>query len=69
MIGNVAGMKQYLHHLQQDFTMMKDNMASELSVLEGTVPNTKVMENMERHMIDVQGWMQTREARNLLLTK
>eukprot|EP00975_Prorocentrum_lima_P017547 3705594-Prorocentrum_lima.AAC.1 len=29
MIGHVAGMKKDLHHLQQDFTLMQDNMASE----------------------------------------
>eukprot|EP00975_Prorocentrum_lima_P012363 2620515-Prorocentrum_lima.AAC.1 len=46
-------MKEDLHHLQHDFTMMKDNMASELSVLEGTVPNNTEMQNVERQMTEV----------------
>eukprot|EP00975_Prorocentrum_lima_P047229 9876507-Prorocentrum_lima.AAC.1 len=33
-----------LRALQQDFTMTKDNMASELTVLEETIPNTKEVE-------------------------
>eukprot|EP00975_Prorocentrum_lima_P016561 3513686-Prorocentrum_lima.AAC.1 len=52
LIGDVTGLKGDQHLLQQDFTMMKDNMASELSVLEGTVPNTKEMQTMERKMVD-----------------
>eukprot|EP00975_Prorocentrum_lima_P071428 12937604-Prorocentrum_lima.AAC.1 len=31
LMGNVAGVKRDLHHLQQDFTMMKDTMTSELA--------------------------------------
>eukprot|EP00975_Prorocentrum_lima_P047303 9890025-Prorocentrum_lima.AAC.1 len=36
LIGKVSGLQNDLHHLQQDFTMIKDNVTSELAVLEGT---------------------------------
>eukprot|EP00975_Prorocentrum_lima_P057290 12015869-Prorocentrum_lima.AAC.1 len=52
LIGNVTGMKRELHHFQQDFTMMKDTVTSELAVLEGAVPNNKEMQHMERNAIE-----------------
>eukprot|EP00975_Prorocentrum_lima_P007431 1594324-Prorocentrum_lima.AAC.1 len=36
LLGTVTGLKNDLHRLQQDFTMMRDNVTSELAVLEGT---------------------------------
>eukprot|EP00975_Prorocentrum_lima_P037357 7860942-Prorocentrum_lima.AAC.1 len=62
MIGTVAGMKRDLHHLHQGFTMMKDTMASELSVLDGTVPNNKEMHNMERQTIEVDEALANRKV-------
>eukprot|EP00975_Prorocentrum_lima_P019235 4048864-Prorocentrum_lima.AAC.1 len=35
LLGTMTGLKNELHHLQQDFTIMKDNVISELAVLEG----------------------------------
>eukprot|EP00975_Prorocentrum_lima_P052579 11018939-Prorocentrum_lima.AAC.1 len=52
LLGHMTGLQHDLHHLQQDFTMMKDNVTSELTVLEGTVPNIKEMKNMERSTIE-----------------
>eukprot|EP00975_Prorocentrum_lima_P038287 8049896-Prorocentrum_lima.AAC.1 len=48
-----------LPHPQQDFTMMKDTVTSELAVLEGTVPNNKDMQNMARTTIEVNRMLQT----------
>eukprot|EP00975_Prorocentrum_lima_P050720 10627354-Prorocentrum_lima.AAC.1 len=53
LIGDVTGLRRDMHLLQQDFTMIKHNMASELSVLEGTIPNTKEMHNIDIHMVEV----------------
>eukprot|EP00975_Prorocentrum_lima_P049088 10274284-Prorocentrum_lima.AAC.1 len=53
LLGTVTGLRNDLHHLQQDFTLMRDNVTSELVVLEGTVPNNKEMQNMERNTIEV----------------
>eukprot|EP00975_Prorocentrum_lima_P036787 7739622-Prorocentrum_lima.AAC.1 len=52
LIGTATGMERDLHHLQQDFTRMKDTVTSELAVLEGTAPNNKEMHNMERKTIE-----------------
>eukprot|EP00975_Prorocentrum_lima_P026835 5640675-Prorocentrum_lima.AAC.1 len=52
LLGIMTGLKKELHHLQQDVTMMKDNVTSELAVLEGTVPNSKEMQHMERNTIE-----------------
>eukprot|EP00975_Prorocentrum_lima_P066502 12909570-Prorocentrum_lima.AAC.1 len=38
--------------------MMKYNVTSELAVLEGTVPNSKEMQHMERNTIDVNNMLQ-----------
>eukprot|EP00975_Prorocentrum_lima_P062655 12886776-Prorocentrum_lima.AAC.1 len=46
LIGDVTGLERDLHVLQHNFGLMKDTMASELSVLEGTVPDTKELQNM-----------------------
>eukprot|EP00975_Prorocentrum_lima_P011467 2438939-Prorocentrum_lima.AAC.1 len=43
---------QELRALQQDFTNMEDNMASELTVLEGTIPNAK---EVEPKLMDIDG--------------
>eukprot|EP00975_Prorocentrum_lima_P013995 2972875-Prorocentrum_lima.AAC.1 len=42
--GGVVKLIQELRALQQDFTMMRGNMASEMTVLEGTIPNAKEIE-------------------------
>eukprot|EP00975_Prorocentrum_lima_P066488 12909503-Prorocentrum_lima.AAC.1 len=42
--GDVVKLIQGLRTLQQYFTMMRDNMASEMTVLEGTIPNAKEVE-------------------------
>eukprot|EP00975_Prorocentrum_lima_P058419 12256788-Prorocentrum_lima.AAC.1 len=39
--GELVKVMQELNALKQDFAMMMDTMASDLSVLEGTIPNAK----------------------------
>eukprot|EP00975_Prorocentrum_lima_P021272 4479713-Prorocentrum_lima.AAC.1 len=42
--GELVKLMQEFKALKQYFTMMKDSMASDLSVLEGTLPNAKEVE-------------------------
>eukprot|EP00975_Prorocentrum_lima_P051948 10878771-Prorocentrum_lima.AAC.1 len=44
--GDLAKLMQEFKALKQDFTMMKDTMASDLTVLEGTIPNIKEVEGI-----------------------
>eukprot|EP00975_Prorocentrum_lima_P002551 562455-Prorocentrum_lima.AAC.1 len=52
LVGEVVGLKRDLSMRQQDLCMLRDNMASELAVLEGTVPNTKELLEMGTHMAE-----------------
>eukprot|EP00975_Prorocentrum_lima_P018155 3825216-Prorocentrum_lima.AAC.1 len=44
-----------LHHLQQDFTGMRNNMASEITVLEASIPNDKELKRMETCITEISG--------------
>eukprot|EP00975_Prorocentrum_lima_P030704 6441003-Prorocentrum_lima.AAC.1 len=52
LLGKITGLQNDLHHLQPDFTMMRNTVTSGLAVLEGTVPNMREMKHMERSTIE-----------------
>eukprot|EP00975_Prorocentrum_lima_P028202 5928991-Prorocentrum_lima.AAC.1 len=53
LVEGVVGLKSDLSMTQQYFSMMSDNLASELAVLEGIVPNTKELLDMGTKMVEV----------------
>eukprot|EP00975_Prorocentrum_lima_P018235 3843116-Prorocentrum_lima.AAC.1 len=53
--GELVKVMQEFKAVKQDFTMMKDTMASVMSVLEGTIPNTK---EVEGRLMELDGSLQ-----------
>eukprot|EP00975_Prorocentrum_lima_P064754 12899448-Prorocentrum_lima.AAC.1 len=48
-------MMQEFKALKQEFTLMKDTMASDLSVLEGAIPNAN---EVEGRLMELDGYLQ-----------
>eukprot|EP00975_Prorocentrum_lima_P022593 4756079-Prorocentrum_lima.AAC.1 len=53
VLGKMIRIENELRHLQQDFTVMRNSMASEMTVLEGSIPNDKELKKMEKYITEI----------------